>query len=63
MAWNDNPVIIGDLIIQMDVKDAEGILRRLEERDLMGKVHGTLSNIDLAAKRYISDIKVLIHDS
>ena len=49
VAWNDHPDITGDLFIQMDVKDAPGILARLEEMGLRGKVGGALSSIDLAA--------------
>ncbi len=49
VAWNEHPDITGDLFIQMDVKDAPGILARLEEMGLKGKVGGALSSIDLAA--------------
>lgn len=49
VAWNDHPDIEGDLYIQMDVKDAEGIICRLEELGLKGKIYGALSSIDLAA--------------
>ncbi len=49
VAWNDQPDITGDLFIQMDVKDAPGIVARLEEMGLRGKVGGALSSIDLAA--------------
>lgn len=49
VAWNEHPDITGDLFIQMDVKDAPGILARLEEMGLQRKVGGALSSIDLAA--------------
>lgn len=49
VAWNDQPDIQGDLYIQMDVKDAKGIIARLEELGLSGQVDGALSSIDLAA--------------
>lgn len=49
VAWNDNPDITGDMFIQMDVKDAKGILGRFEELGLNGHVDGALSSIDLAA--------------
>lgn len=49
VAWNDNPDIAGDMFVQMDVKDSSGIIARLEELGLKGKVHGALSSIDLAA--------------
>ena len=49
IAWNDNPDIKGDLFIQMDVKDSEGIINKLEELKLKGSVYGALSSIDLAA--------------
>ena len=49
IAWNEHPDIEGDLYIQMDVKDAEGIIRRLENMGLRDKVDGALSSIDLAA--------------
>lgn len=49
VAWNDNPDITGDMFIQMDVKDAKGIVGKLEELGLKGKVGGALSSIDLAA--------------
>lgn len=49
VAWNDHPDIEGDMYIQMDVKDKDGIIRKLEELGLTGKVDGALSSIDLAA--------------
>lgn len=49
VAWNNQPDITGDLFIQMDVKDSAGIVAKLEELDLKGKVGGALSSIDLAA--------------
>lgn len=49
IAWNDHPDIEGDLFIQKDVKDKDGIIRKLEELGLKGKVGGALSSIDLAA--------------
>ena len=49
IAWNDNPDIKGDLFIQMDVKDSVGIIAKLEELGLAGKVGGAVSSIDLAA--------------
>jgi len=49
VAWNDDPDITGDLFIQLDVKDSVGVIRRLEELGLKGKVEGALSSIDLAA--------------
>lgn len=49
VAWNDNPDIKGDVFIQMDVKDSAGIISKLEELGLKGKVYGALSSIDLAA--------------
>ena len=49
IAWNDHPDIQGDLFIQMDVKDKDGIIRKLEELGLKDHVDGALSSIDLAA--------------
>jgi hypothetical protein len=49
VAWNDHPDIEGDLFIQMDVKDKDGIIRKLEELGLKDRVDGALSSIDLAA--------------
>ena len=49
IAWNDHPDITGDLFIQMDVKDKDGIIRKLEELGLKDHVDGALSSIDLAA--------------
>lgn len=49
VAWNDHPEVQGDIYLQMDVKDAEGIVERLEAMGLRGKVDGALSSIDLAA--------------
>lgn len=49
VAWNDNPDIIGDMYIQMDVKDTRGIIDRLEALGLRNRIGGALSSIDLAA--------------
>lgn len=49
VAWNDHPDVEGDLYIQKDVKDKDGIIRKLEELGLKGQVGGALSSIDLAA--------------
>ena len=49
VAWNDNPDVMGDQFIQMDVKDTKGVIKRLKELGLEGKVYGALSSIDLAA--------------
>lgn len=49
VAWSEKPRIQGDMYIQMDIKNADGIIRRLEELGLKGKVAGALSSIDLAA--------------
>ena len=49
VAWSDKPRIEGDMYIQKDIKDAEGLIRELEARGLKGKVFGALSSIDLAA--------------
>ena len=42
IAWNDHPDITGDLFIQMDVKDKDGIIRKLEELGLKDHVDGAL---------------------
>ena len=49
VAWNEKPRIEGDLYIQKDIKDADGIIAELTARGLKGKVYGALSSIDLAA--------------
>ena len=49
VAWNERPRINGDLYIQKDIKDAEGIISEMESRGLKGQVYGALSSIDLAA--------------
>lgn len=49
VAWNDAPRIEGDMYIQMDIKDSDGLINELERRGLKGKVGGALSSIDLAA--------------
>ena len=49
VAWNDKPRIQGDLYIQRDIKDHEGLIADLEKLGLKGKVYGALSSIDLAA--------------
>ena len=40
IAWNDKPDIEGDLYIQMDVKDHIGIINKLEELGLKGRIDG-----------------------
>ena len=49
VSWRDHANFDCDMFIQMDVKDAKGIIARLEELGLKGKVDGALSSIDLAA--------------
>ncbi len=49
VAWNDNPDVTGDMFIQMDVKDSNGIIAKFEELGLHGQVGGAVSSIDLAA--------------
>ena len=49
VSWRDHANFDCDMFIQMDVKDANGIIARLEELGLKGKVDGALSSIDLAA--------------
>lgn len=49
VAWNEKPRIQGDLYIQMDIKDAAGIIGQLEVLGLKGQVYGAISSIDLAA--------------
>ena len=49
VAWNEKPRIEGDMYIQKDIKDAEGIIAELEKLGLKGQVYGALSSIDLAA--------------
>ena len=49
VAWNEKPDVTGDFFIQMDVKDSNGIIARLDELGYYGKVAGALSSIDLAA--------------
>lgn len=49
VAWSDKPRIDGDMYIQKDIKDAEGLIQEMEARGLKGKVFGALSSIDLAA--------------
>ncbi len=49
IAWNDKPDIKGDMFLQMDVKDKDGIIKKLEELGLKDNVDGALSSIDLAA--------------
>ncbi len=48
VAWNETPRINGDMYIQKDIKDSEGIISELESRGLKGQVYGALSSIDLA---------------
>ena len=45
--WNEKPAVVGDLHIQHDVKDSEGILRIFKERGFA--MDGAISCIDLAA--------------
>lgn len=49
VAWSEKPRIQGDIYIQKDIKDGEGIISELKARGLKGKVKGALSSIDLAA--------------
>lgn len=49
VSWHDHANFDCDIFIQMDVKDAEGIIARLEQMGLRGNVDGALSSIDLAA--------------
>ena len=49
VSWREHPNIKGDMFIQMDVKDAKGIIERLEQLGLQDRVDGALSSIDLAA--------------
>lgn len=49
VAWNETPRIQGDMYIQKDIKDSDGLIKELETRGLQGKVYGALSSIDLAA--------------
>lgn len=49
VAWCDRPRIKGDLFIQRDIKDGDGIIADLEAYGLKGQVYGALSSIDLAA--------------
>lgn len=49
VSWHDRANFDCDMFIQMDVKDAKGIIARLEELGLKGRVDGALSSIDLAA--------------
>ncbi|NLT02560.1 MAG: hypothetical protein GXY09_01700, partial [Bacteroidales bacterium] len=49
VAWSEKPRIQGDLYIQMDIKDAAGIIGQLEVLGLRGQVYGAISSIDLAA--------------
>lgn len=49
ISWHAHPEIDCDMFIQMDVKDADGIIARLDELGLKNKVDGALSSIDLAA--------------
>lgn len=45
--WNEDPAIKGDLHIQFDVKDSDGVIKKIIETKL--KVEGAISFIDLAA--------------
>ena len=47
VAWNNTPDIVGDLFIQMDVKDSAGIIKKLEELGFKGEVAGALSSLIL----------------
>ena len=49
IAWNEKPRIEGDMYIQLDIKDSDGIINRLNDMGLKGKIYGALSSIDLAA--------------
>lgn len=49
IAWCEKPRIQGDLYLQLDIKDADSIIRTLVKMNLNGKVYGALSSIDLAA--------------
>lgn len=49
VSWRDHAHFDCDMFIQLDVKDAEGIIARLEALGLKDKVDGALSSIDLAA--------------
>ena len=49
VSWRNHANFDCDMFIQMDVKDAKGIIARLEELGLKGKIDGALSSIDLAA--------------
>lgn len=49
VAWHKVPSIVGDLYLQLDVKDKDGIINKLINLGLEGKVDGALSSIDLAA--------------
>ena len=49
VAWHDAPGIAGDLYLQLDVKDKDGIINKLKSLGFEGKVDGALSSIDLAA--------------
>ena len=49
VSWRDHASFDCDMFIQMDVKDSKGIIAKLEELGLKGKVDGALSSIDLAA--------------
>src|SRR5574344_144009 len=49
IAWDEKPDITGDMFIQMDVKDATGIIQKMEMLGLKDKIRGALSSIDLAA--------------
>lgn len=42
VAWNERPRIQGDMYIQKDIKDSEGLVKELESRGLRGKVYGAL---------------------
>ena len=49
VSWREKANFDCDMFLQIDVKDAEGIICRLEELGLKGRVDGALSSIDLAA--------------
>lgn len=49
VAWSEKPRLEGDMYIQRDIKDYEGIIKELVNRGLEGHVYGALSSIDLAA--------------
>lgn len=49
VSWREHANFDCDMFLQIDVKDAQSIIRRLEELGLRDRVDGALSSIDLAA--------------